>query len=57
MHERFELWGEVEEKYKAMMAEVRDMVDEFNYNTNCMLPVPGTYQYGNIVRFKNKEDF
>ena len=57
MHEQFKLWGEVEEKYKANNTEVKFMVDEFNYNTNCMLPVPGTYQYGNIVRVKNKEDF
>lgn len=32
-------------------------IDELAYNMNAMAPVPGTYQYGNIVRVLNKKDF
>lgn len=35
----------------------KDVIDEFVYNTNCMLPAPGTYQYGFQVFVRNKEDF
>ena len=35
----------------------KEAIDEFIYNTNCMLPVPGTYQYGFQVFVRNKEDF
>lgn len=34
-----------------------DYFDEFKYNNNCMLPVPGTYQYENPVVVTNKADF
>ena len=34
-----------------------DLIDELVYNTNAMIPTPGTFQYGNVVRIKNKEDF
>lgn len=32
-------------------------IDELVYNINSMLPCVGTYQYGNVVRVLNKEDF
>ncbi len=32
-------------------------IDELVYNMNAMAPVPGTYQYGNVVRVLNKKDF
>lgn len=32
-------------------------IDELVYNTNAMIPCPGTYQYGNVVRIRNKEDY
>lgn len=38
-------------------ASRKGMIDELKYNTNCMLPTPGTYQYDNVVRVVNKEDF
>ena len=35
-----------------------ELIDELVYNTNAMIPVPGTYMYGShIVRVLNKEDF
>ncbi len=34
-----------------------ELIDELVYNTNAMVPVPGTFQYGNIVRVINKGDF
>ena len=32
-------------------------IDELVYNMNAMIPCPGTYQYGNVVRVLNKKDF
>jgi hypothetical protein len=32
-------------------------IDELVYNMNAMAPVPGSYQYGNVVRVLNKKDF
>lgn len=32
-------------------------IDELIYNTNAMCPCPGTYQYGNIVKIHNKENY
>ena len=32
-------------------------IDEIKKNDNCMIPVPGTLQYGNIVRVINKGEF
>lgn len=57
MQEQFELSGEAEEKLQANNTFVKLCVEEFKYNTNCMLPTPGTYQYGNVVRVRNKDDF
>lgn len=34
-----------------------ELIGELVYNTNAMIPVPGTYQYGNVVRVINKGDF
>ena len=35
-----------------------DLIGELEYNTNVMVPVPGTYMYGShIVRVLNKDDF
>lgn len=34
-----------------------NMIDELIYNTNAMLPCPGTFQYGNEVIVVNKGDF
>ena len=34
-----------------------ELIGELEYNTNAMVPVPGTYQYGNVVHVINKEDF
>ena len=36
---------------------VQNYIDELVYNTNAMIPVPSTYQYGNIVKVVNKKDF
>ena len=35
----------------------KEFIDELVYNTNGLVPCPGTYQYGNCVRILNKEDF
>lgn len=35
----------------------QNYIDELIYNTNAMIPVPGSYQYGKCVRVLNKEDF
>lgn len=32
-------------------------IGELAYNKNYMIPCPGTYQYGNVVRIRNKEDY
>lgn len=34
-----------------------ELIGELVYNTNAMIPVPGTYQYGHVVRVINKGDF
>ena len=34
-----------------------DFIGELEYNTNAMIPCPGTYQYGSVVRVLNKDDF
>lgn len=36
---------------------ISDMIDELVYNTNAMIPVPGSFQYGNPVIITNKDDF
>ena len=63
----FSLSGEIGKKLNANYSFGCQLIDEFKYNNNkdkenrearnCMLPTPGTYQYGNIVRVRNKEDF
>ena len=63
----FSLSGEIGKKLNANYSFGNQLIDEFKYNNNkdkenrearnCMLPTPGTYQYGNIVRVRNKEDF
>lgn len=34
-----------------------ELIGELVYNTNAMIPVPGTYQYGHVVHVINKGDF
>ena len=34
-----------------------ELIGELVYNTNAMIPVPGTYKYGHVVRVINKGDF
>ena len=34
-----------------------ELIGELVQNTNAMIPVPGTYQYGHVVRVINKGDF
>ena len=34
-----------------------NFIEELIYNTNAMIPCPGTYQYGNIIKIRNKEDY
>ena len=63
----FPLSGEIGKKLNANYSFGSQLIDEFKYNNNkdkenkearnCMLPTPGTYQYGNIVRVRNKDDF
>lgn len=67
LNHSFPLSGEIEEKLNACNSFGHLLIDEFKYNNNkdkenkegrnCMLPTPGTYQYGNIVRVRNKDDF
>lgn len=35
----------------------KNYIKELEYNTNAMIPCPGTYQYGNMVEVVNKGDF
>ena len=37
--------------------KIEDLIKELEYNTNAMIPCPGTFQYGNVVRVLNKDDF
>ena len=37
--------------------KMEDLIKELEYNTNAMIPCPGTFQYGNIVHVINKDDF
>lgn len=37
--------------------KMEDLIKELEYNTNAMIPCPGTFQYGNVVHIINKDDF
>lgn len=47
----------VTEDFVASYGFNKKYFDEFKYNNNCMLPIPGTYQYCYPVVVTNKSDF
>lgn len=44
-------------KGKILARTPSGLIKELEYNNNAMIPVPGTYQYGFVVRVVNKGDF